>query len=60
VDCTVVIMDALSALKLQHLTNCTVLVGAVAGSVLARSCKGCTMHLVARQLRIHDSVDTTW
>ena len=55
-----VILDSLSALKLQNLDNCTVFVGPVAGSVFVRNCNKCIVHVVARQLRIHDSVDTTW
>jgi len=60
VDCTIVILDSLSALKLQNLDSCTVFVGPVAGSVFVRNCNKCTIHVVARQLRIHDSIDTTW
>ena len=34
--------------------------GPVAGSVFCRELHGSSLHLVARQLRIHDSTDVVW
>ena len=45
------------ALQLHNIQGCTVFTGPVAGSVFAREVSGSTLHLVARQLRIHDSTD---
>ena len=58
--CTIVIRDVLSALKIEGLCNCSLYIGPVSGSVFVRNCKDCTVFVVARQLRIHDSLRCSW
>jgi len=53
--CTVLIRGRLSALRVDRLTDCTVLALPVAGSVLLHDCKGCDVHMAARQFRLHRS-----
>ena len=48
--------DNFGALRLEELTNCTVLCGPVSGSVYVDKCQGCTIFVAARQIRIHRSV----
>jgi len=57
-DCTVFLLGTLRALRLRRLRGCTVVAAAVAGSAFVDSALRCTMHLAARQVRIHDVEDT--
>lgn len=57
-DCsgaTLVITAVPRALRIDRLTDCTVVAGGVAGSVLLHDCTGCKVMFVSRQARLHRS-----
>lgn len=55
-SCSITVEAGLLALKLSCLTQCTVICGAVQGSVWVDRCNDCTIELAgAAQLRIHSS-----
>jgi len=45
----------LTALRIYKLRNCTVVTGAISGSIFIEECEDCIFHLASRQLRIHSS-----
>lgn len=49
--------DHVFALKLSHLSNCTVSCLPVQGSVFVEFCHGCTFTIAGAQLRVHDSTE---
>ena len=58
--CTVDLLGELQTLRISDLTDCVVRVGAIAGSVMVNRCIGCTLHLAAHQIRIHESEGTSF
>jgi hypothetical protein len=54
-DCTILLLDTLRAVRVDGLQRCTLITGAVAGSVLLHNCVDSTFHFAARQLRLHTS-----
>ena len=60
-DCEVFLCNItpLRAIRVHDLKNTKVYAGAVAGSVLMHGLSGCTLHLCARQVRVHDAGNGT-
>ncbi|XP_049851576.1 uncharacterized protein LOC126326239 [Schistocerca gregaria] len=54
-NCVVWILDEIFSLKLMNLKNCKVYAIPINGSVLVEKCEKITLHLAARQLRIHET-----
>lgn len=61
-SCTVCLCETLYALRCDDLEDCTIYVGAVAGSVMLDGCRRCTLVIAARQVcaqaacaRVHTS-----
>lgn len=59
-DVTVYVPDVTTALRVDRLTNCTVLLGPIRGSIHAQHCVNTRFVLAARQLRLHHSKDCTF
>jgi hypothetical protein len=59
-DCVVFILDPPLALRCHNLQNCAVYCAPVSGSVLIYGARHCTIHVAARQLRIHDTHATSF
>ena len=57
-NCTVKLFGSPGALHMDRLTNCSVLVGPVSGSVFADECNKCTFALACQQLRIHNTYES--
>jgi len=55
VDCTITLKHQSGAVRFVGLRNCRVAIGPIAGSCFFEDCHGCTFHVAARQIRIHDS-----
>jgi hypothetical protein len=55
--CVVLVTRPLSALRVDGLEECEVIAVPVAGSVLLHDCRGCSVHMAARQFRLHRSTD---
>ena len=60
-DCEVFLCNItpLRAIRVHDLKNTKVYAGPVAGSVLMHGLSGCTLHLCARQVRVHDAGNGT-
>ena len=60
-DCEVFLCNTtpLRAIRVHDLKNTKVYAGPVAGSVLMHGLSGCTLHLCARQVRVHDAGNGT-
>ncbi|KAF6255637.1 tubulin binding cofactor C-domain-containing protein [Scenedesmus sp. NREL 46B-D3] len=54
-DCTVFLVGALSALRLQQLRRCRVYAGPVAGATFVSGISDCTLMVASHQVRIHDA-----
>ena len=54
----ITLLDVYGAVRLQHLTNCTVYIGSVLGPLYVEDVKGCKVFARSRQLRIHDTYAT--
>jgi len=59
-NCVITLPNAFGALRLQDLTNCTVYSGPVSGPCYVEDCKNCVFVVASRQLRIHDTYDTSF
>lgn len=59
-DARVVILDVVGAVRANNLKNCEVVASAVAGSVHVTGARGSKFWLACRQVRIHESVDTSF
>jgi hypothetical protein len=56
-NCTVLIRDVTSAIRVDKLEDCRIYCGPIAGSVHLQYCKRCVFVIACRQTRIHDSYD---
>ena len=59
-DCVVFAPYPLQTLRLVRLENCHVFSRDIAGPCYVPNCVGCVFRVVPRQLRIHDTTDTTF
>lgn len=59
-DCTVSLLNDMSALWVSGLTNCKVLASPVAGAIFLDHCTNCTFIIASRQIRIHNSHDCSY
>merc|ERR1711907_203890 len=50
--CTILLLGRMGALRMEHVRDCTVLSGPVAGGCHIESAEGTTFHLAAHQLRL--------
>ena len=57
-NCKIVIYDHLGALRIDHVNNSVILVGAVGGSVHIEKCNNCVFLFSSRQVRVHDVFHT--
>eukprot|EP01113_Clastostelium_recurvatum_P008466 TRINITY_DN14001_c0_g1_i1.p1 TRINITY_DN14001_c0_g1~~TRINITY_DN14001_c0_g1_i1.p1 ORF type:complete len:261 (+),score=54.98 TRINITY_DN14001_c0_g1_i1:388-1170(+) len=57
-SCRVYLLAPLTALRVDHLKDCTLVTGPVQGSVFLDDCKDCFIHVASRQIRIHNSRNT--
>jgi len=58
-DCAIYLLDVIGAMHIKRVRNCRIVIGAVRGSVHLAEVNGCVLCLACRQLRFHDSADTT-
>lgn len=58
--CEVRVMGLTTAMRLSHLTDCVVIGAPVNGSIFVQHCKNLTLHSASRQIRIHDTTDSTF
>lgn len=56
----VILLDVVGAVRASGLDHCEVVAGAVAGSVHVTAARGCKFWLSCRQMRIHESFDSTF
>ena len=59
-DCVVFAPYPLQTLRLVRLENCHVYSKSIAGPCYVHNCAGCVFRVVPRQLRIHDTTNTTF
>eukprot|EP01112_Ceratiomyxa_fruticulosa_P014090 TRINITY_DN4011_c0_g1_i2.p1 TRINITY_DN4011_c0_g1~~TRINITY_DN4011_c0_g1_i2.p1 ORF type:complete len:393 (+),score=74.96 TRINITY_DN4011_c0_g1_i2:16-1194(+) len=55
VDCVIFILYPLTALRVDNLTNCTIVSSPVEGSSFFDKCENCEFYLTSQQVRIHNS-----
>ena len=58
--CEVFLPGAAATLRVRGLRNCRIFAGPVRGPFFADRLQDCTVHVAARQVRIHDSAGTTF
>ena len=59
-DCTVEVLDHMSQVQADRLTNCRVFLGPTEGSVFVRNCENCEFTVACRQLRTRDLTNCTF
>ena len=59
-NCEIRLQDLTTALRLSHLTSCRIICAPVNGSIFVQHCKDITLISASRQIRIHDTFDSTF
>ena len=59
-ECEVFLPGTAATLRVRGLRDCRIFAGPVRGPFFADRLQGCTVHVAARQVRIHDSTNTTF
>jgi len=59
-NCEIFLDGALGVLYFKDLENCRINTGVVRGSIFIDGVKDCQLQLIAQQIRIHNSVNTTF
>ncbi|KAJ9466060.1 Tubulin-folding cofactor C [Diplonema papillatum] len=55
-----IVVDPTTSIFLSHLTDCKVFIQPVDGSVFIHHCIACTFVVAARQLRVHNTIDSSF
>lgn len=59
-NCEVRLLGLTTALRLSHLTSCRIICAPTNGSIFVQHCKDITVISASRQIRIHDTFDSTF
>lgn len=59
-NCEVRLHGLTTALRLSHLTSCRIICAPTNGSIFVQHCKDITLISASRQIRIHDTFDSTF